>query len=76
MRAAAITLADTTSTVLRARNLASVYHCIMIMTVAGGSYLTSGSSSSVPSMARVAATVPASCGLSREEEWEMKTRTV
>ena len=79
MRAAAITLADTSSTVLRARNLASVhstvvYHCIVM--VRSGSYLTSGSSSSVPSMARVAATVVASCGLSREEECEMKTRTV
>ena len=44
--------------------------------VRSGSYLTSTSSSSVPSMARVAATVVASCGLSREEECEMKTRTV
>ena len=50
--------------------------CIMIVMVASGSYLTSTSSSSVPSMARVAATVVASCGLSREEECEMKTRTV
>ena len=52
--------------------------CIMIMIVMvrSWSYLTSTSSSSVPSMARVAATVVASCGLSREEEWEMKTRTV
>ena len=50
--------------------------CIMIVIVRSGSYLTSTSSSSVPSMARVAATVVASCGLSREEEWEMKTRTV
>ena len=50
--------------------------CIMIVMVRGGSYLTSTSSSSVPSMARVAATVVASCGLSREEECEMKTRTV
>ena len=49
---------------------------IMIVMVRGGSYLTSTSSSSEPSMARVAATVLASCGLSREEECEMKTRTV
>ena len=48
----------------------------MIVIVRGGSYLTSTSSSSEPSMARVAATVVASCGLSREEECEMKTRTV
>ena len=50
--------------------------CIVIVIVRSGSYLTSGSSSSEPSMARVAATVVASCGLSREEECEMKTRTV
>ena len=48
----------------------------MILIVRSKRYLTSSSSSSEPSMARVAATVVASCGLSREEEWEMKTRTV